>query len=79
MLVEAVLGDKGQYDLYPASDPLMRWYRYLFLGRGKPSTHMRVLSLIPKQDLEKKMPTELKTLLDVIAAAIPPPGAVAKS
>ena len=42
----AVLGEDGQASPIcggPRRQP-MRWYRYLFLGRGKPSTHVRVLS-----------------------------------
>ncbi|QGM97251.1 ATP-dependent nuclease, partial [Methylocystis parvus] len=41
----AVLGEEGRHGLYGAEhEQLLRWYRYLFLGRGKPSTHVRVLS-----------------------------------
>lgn len=36
----AVMGDEGYPGFY-ADDVLnLRWYRYLFLGRGKPSTHI---------------------------------------
>jgi hypothetical protein len=68
---DAVLGEKGQFDLYVANDPLLRWYRYLFLGRGKPSTHVRVLSTVPLDDLKGKMPEELRALLAVVAAFLP--------
>jgi putative ATP-dependent endonuclease of OLD family len=40
----AVLGEEGHPALYDgALDDQFRWYRYLFLGRGKPSTHVRIL------------------------------------
>jgi len=68
---DAVLGDKGVLELYPANDSLMRWYRYLFLGRGKPSTHVRVLGTIPLHLLKDQMPTELRALLNIIAASLP--------
>jgi len=69
---EAVLGDKGLYQLYTADDPLLRWYRYLFLGRGKPSTHVRVLSTIPAETLSANMPEELRALLAAVSAALQP-------
>lgn len=75
---DAVLGDKGLYHLYTSDDPLLRWYRYLFLGRGKPSTHVRVLSNIPPEELRTKMPEELGALLSVVARtlqALPAAGA----
>lgn len=71
---QSVLGDKGQPDLYPANDGLLRWYRYLFLGRGKPSTHMRVLGNIRPQDLKKNIPEELKAILELISSSIPQTG-----
>jgi putative ATP-dependent endonuclease of the OLD family len=67
---DAVLGDKGVLDLYTENDPLMRWYRYLFLGRGKPSTHVRVLGTIPLPQLKNQMPAELRALLNVVAASL---------
>lgn len=68
---DAVLGDKGVLDLYPADDLLLRWYRYLVLGRGKPSTHVRVLGTIPLPQLKDQMPAELRALLNVVAASLP--------
>ena len=68
---QSVLGDKGQQDLYPANDELLRWYQYLFLGRGKPSTHMRVLGNVKPQDLKRNMPEELRAILGLISSSIP--------
>jgi hypothetical protein len=68
-----VLGDEGRGDLYAADqDQLLRWYRYLFLGRGKPSTHVRVLSAQTPQVLAAGAPEELRALLAAIAARLAP-------
>lgn len=70
----AVLGDDGLPQLYPADqDDLMRWYRYLFLGRGKPSTHVRVLSAQDPAALAAAAPEELRALLTSIVARLTPP------
>jgi hypothetical protein len=74
---EAVLGDGGQPGLYGAEyDQSLRWYRYLFLGRGKPSTHVRVLSNQDPAVLAAQAPEELRALLaSIVARLAPPPGA----
>ena len=70
----AVLGEDGQAYLYAADqDALMRWYRYLFLGRGKPSTHVRVLSGQDSAALAAGAPEELRALLTSILARLTPP------
>lgn len=75
----AVLGEAGRGDLYGAAqDQLLRWYRYLFLGRGKPSTHVRVLSSQTPEALTAGAPEELRALLASIVARLapaPPPAA----
>lgn len=75
----AVLGEAGRADLYGAAqDQLLRWYRYLFLGRGKPSTHVRVLSGQTPEALTASAPEELRALLASIVARLapaPPPAA----
>src|SRR6185312_14461260 len=75
----AVLGERGRGDLYVAAqEPLLRWYRYLFLGRGKPSTHVRVLSGQAPEVLAAAAPEELRALLASIVARLtpgPPPTA----
>jgi hypothetical protein len=74
----AVLGDDGLPALYGEDqDGLLRWYRYLFLGRGKPSTHVRVLSGLPLADLAAGAPEELRALLTRIVARLEPPPAQA--
>jgi len=71
---DAVLGDGGIHALYDSSqDGLLRWYRYLFLGRGKPSTHVRVLSGLDSPALASAAPEELKALLGAVAVQLDPP------
>ena len=70
----AVLGEEGRPDLYGDEyDQLLRWYRYLFLGRGKPSTHVRVLSDQAPQTLTAGVPEELRALLTSISVRLAPP------
>lgn len=67
----AVLGDEGLPALYDANhDAPLLWYRYLFLGRGKPSTHVRVLARLDAATLKAGIPEELKALLDHVMAAL---------
>jgi hypothetical protein len=40
------------------------WYSYLFLGRGKPSTHILALNTIETDDLWKNAPKSLKELIE---------------
>ncbi|WP_282775479.1 AAA family ATPase [Phaeodactylibacter xiamenensis] len=53
-----------------AEKELMIWYNYLFLGRGKPSTHLLALSAISDQDLKDKMPNVLQRLFKRIQKKI---------
>ncbi|THG81557.1 DUF2813 domain-containing protein [Pseudomonas sp. A-1] len=70
----AVLGEAGRGNLYGADEDIsLRWYRYLFLGRGKPSTHVRVLSSHTPQVLAASAPEELRALLASIVARLEPP------
>lgn len=66
---EAVLGEKGEPNLYVLDECAddFGWYRYLFLGRGKPSTHLRVLSQLDDATLKRDAPEELKALLRYVA------------
>ncbi len=66
-----VLGEEGDPSIYGKKfDEEFRWYRYLFLGRGKPSTHVRVLSTLDSESLKSGIPEVLKVLLNAVAAAI---------
>lgn len=63
---DAVLGNEGIPAFYADDIHILRWYRYLFLGRGKPSTHIRVLSQIPSDQLAQNAPDELKALVQTL-------------
>jgi putative ATP-dependent endonuclease of OLD family len=68
---KAVLGKNGKPEAYAvdwADD--FSWYRYLFLGRGKPTTHIRVLSRIDNKVLARDAPEVLQALLNHVAEAI---------
>lgn len=70
----AVLGEGGQRVSYNATyDEDFRWYRYLFLGRGKPITHSRILSTLSAADLKNGAPEELTALLNYVAGALDVP------
>lgn len=62
----AVVGDEGNPEFYADDLQNLRWYRYLFLGRGKPSTHIRVLGTIPPTQLARAAPEELRALVQSI-------------
>lgn len=71
---DAVLGDPDnrpelEYWNSEAAIQNLRWYRYLFLSHSKPSTHLRALSFVKKDDLAKP-PPRLGRLLDRIENAI---------
>ncbi|GJF33653.1 chromosome segregation protein SMC [Kitasatospora sp. NE20-6] len=65
-----VLGENGgtRKDFWSNADriELLRWYRYLFLGRSKPSTHLRALTRLSDEDLKASAPDFLKTLVEHI-------------
>lgn len=70
---DAVLGEDGVPTHYDAGqDGVLRWYRYLFLGRGKPSTHVRVLSAIPLDQLAAGTPEVLRELIGHVRSKLEP-------
>lgn len=66
----AVMGDEGSPEFYAGDVLDLSWYRYLFLGRGKPSTHIRVLGSISSEQLAQNAPEELRALVESIHAAL---------
>lgn len=75
---DAVLGSGGiPGDYWAPADPdklaeqqeRLRWYRYLFLGRSKPSTHLRALARLSPSDL-KDGPEPVCALADYIKAKL---------
>ena len=72
----AALGDRSTPALYsPADDESFRWYRYLFIGRGKPSTHVRVLRAIDDVVLRDAAPEAMRALLSYAAERVAVPAA----
>jgi hypothetical protein len=73
--VKAVLGGEGDANSYPddewAED--FAWYRYLFLGRGKPNTHVHALARATNEQIAADSPEVLKALVRHIAQQILPP------
>ncbi|WP_340621281.1 ATP-dependent nuclease [Xenorhabdus siamensis] len=67
---DAVMGDEGNPEFYVDDLLNLRWYRYLFLGRGKPSTHIRVLGTISPEQLAQNAPEELRALVQSIHKAL---------
>ena len=73
-LVAAVLGEKSpaaQYYL-AANKDMLSWYRYLFLGRGKPATHSLATQSITDNDLKSKAPDVLKKLAASVIEQLQP-------
>lgn len=53
-----------------AEKELMIWYNYLFLGRGKPSTHILAMAQIENDELKKHLPDVLKRMFGRIKEMI---------
>jgi putative ATP-dependent endonuclease of OLD family len=75
---KAALGSGGQPgDYWKPADPAelaarqerLRWYRYLFLNRSKPSTHLRALTRLQQADL-REGPEPVRALADYIKAKV---------
>jgi putative ATP-dependent endonuclease of the OLD family len=49
------------------------WYSYLFLGKGKPTTHLLALNRIKRAELAKGMPPVLSRLNKAIQSHLPAP------
>ena len=67
-----VLGDSGgDGSTYsPDRQALFPWYSYLFLGRGKPSTHVLALTKLTDAQIQRALPPVLARLRTRVAAAI---------
>ena len=42
---------------------LMIWYTYFFLNRGKPTTHIEVMSEMEDNDIKKNVPAVFKKII----------------
>jgi hypothetical protein len=67
-VISAVLRrDCSELVAYSTSDQeLFFWYRYLFLGRGKPSTHFAAMSQLSEEQLASETPSVLKRLISTM-------------
>jgi hypothetical protein len=72
-----VLGNAGDASAYPADEWAddFRWYRYLFLGRGKPNTHVHALARTTSPVLAAAAPEALRSLIVHVAGRVLPPQA----
>ncbi|MFJ6133523.1 ATP-dependent nuclease [Janibacter terrae] len=73
---DAVLGDpraRPDTQLWDQEKYLdsLRWYRYLFLSNSKPSTHLRALSFVTREELAEP-PPRISRLLDRIERSVRP-------
>lgn len=77
-VLQAVLKDAGGDGSTYTFDEVTEffWYRYLFLGRGKPTTHLKALSKVEAAELKEKCPEVLRRLVSRMNAVLKPsPGA----
>ncbi len=51
---------------------LFPWYRYLFVSRGKPATHIQGLTDVPREELKKNAPATYIRLLNLCEGSIAP-------
>jgi len=49
---------------------LMIWYNYHFLGRGKPSTHIQVMSSMDRAEIIKNLPPVFTEIFSRISALL---------
>jgi len=63
----AILGIRQAKTYSSEQVELFPWYTYLFLGRGKPTTHLAALRLIDDATLAKGLPPILKRLIKRIS------------
>lgn len=72
-VVKAVLKPKGgKGDSYAEADKedLFFWYRYLFLGRGKPASHLDAMSRLTPKELREECPDVLDRLCDAMKQSL---------
>ena len=75
--VLAAIGNDPGTTLY-MNDSALRdwfpWYRYLFLSRSKPATHLEALSVLKDSELKISAPRPVKQILDHCDKALFPAG-----
>ena len=72
--VRAVLGDAGGDGSTYTDDEksLFPWYSYLFLGKGKPSTHVLSLARLSDEEIAEGLPPVFVRLFGYVDAAVTP-------
>lgn len=70
--VQATLkSEKATGQAYNSAErELMIWYNYHFLGRGKPSTHIEVLSSISDKDVKDNLPPLFTEIFNSISSIL---------
>lgn len=63
--------EKNNNPSNPDIDTFYAWYRYLFLGRGKPVSHLIGISSVTKEQIKDFLPKELERLFDRIKTLLP--------
>lgn len=69
----AVIGEGGTDEAFwrdKERPERLRWYRYLFLNRSKPSSHLRALSRLTDKRLRANAPHVLTALIEHIRAQV---------
>lgn len=66
--IQATLkSEKAKGETYSQDEKeLMIWYNYHFLGRGKPSTHIQVLSSMQDDEIKKSLPPVFTEIFEKI-------------
>lgn len=71
-VIRAVLKKKGGKATTYSKDDIedFFWYRYLFLGRGKPTTHLAAMTRLSRKKLRKHCPPVLQQLNERMKASL---------
>lgn len=70
-IVSVLKQPSGQTHTYsPKEIELFPWYTYLFLGRGKPTTHIAALRFLGDEELCRRLPDPLRRLIEDISKKI---------
>jgi putative ATP-dependent endonuclease of OLD family len=72
--IQATLkSEKSTGDTYSEDEKkLMIWYNYHFLGRGKPTTHIQVLSSMTDKEIKNNLPQVFTEIFDCISSLLNP-------
>ncbi|WP_300667032.1 hypothetical protein, partial [Fluviicola sp.] len=70
--IQATLkSEKAKGETYSQDEKeLMIWYNYHFLGRGKPTTHIQVLSSVNNEQIKKNLPPVFKEIFARISSKL---------